>query len=63
MICSNDLKEALQDAIAKAGVQQYNAIAYLIKADVHKRFKTLDRLKRYAKHLDQKTITNIFNGL
>lgn len=63
MICSNDLREALQDAIAKAGVQQYNAIVYLTKAETHKKFKALDRLLRYSKHLDQKTITNIFNGL
>lgn len=63
MICSKDLKEQITTAIAKAGVQQYNAVVYLVKADIHKKFKTLDRLDRYSRHLDEATIKNIFNAL
>jgi len=50
-------------AIAKAGEQQYNAIVYLLKAENHKRFKTLDRLSRYKHFLSEETKRNIFNEL
>lgn len=61
MSCSPDLKEQILVATAKAGVQQYNAIVYLLKADVHSKFKILDRLTRYENFLDERTIKNIFN--
>ena len=63
MSCSPDLREQILAALAKASVQQYNAIAYLIKADVHTRFKHLDRLIKYENFLTEREIKNIFNAL
>lgn len=58
-----DLNTQIVAAIAKAGEQQYNAIVYLLKAENHKRFKTLDRLTRYKHFLSEDTKRNIFNEL
>ena len=63
MSYSKDLKTQITTAIAKAGVQQYNSIVYLLKTPNHRKIKHLNRLVRYENFLDCSQAKNIFNGL
>jgi hypothetical protein len=53
----------LTAAIAKAGLQQLNAIRYLTTPPSHKRFVFLNRLRKYGKYLDQTTYNQLMHDL
>ena len=61
MNCCND--STLTAAIAKAGIQQLNAIKYLAESPSHKRFVFLNRLKKYGKYLDKSTYNQLIHEL
>ena len=53
----------LTAAIAKAGLQQLNAIRYLTTPPSHQRFTFLNRLKKYRKYINPTTYNQLMHDL
>jgi hypothetical protein len=53
----------LTAAIAKAGLQQLNAIRYLMTPPSHQRFVFLNRLRKYGKYINESTYNQLIHGL
>lgn len=53
----------LNAAIAKAGVQQLNAIRYLMEPPKHQRFVFLNRMRKYKKFIDPTTYNTLIHDL
>lgn len=53
----------LNAAIAKAGIQQLNAIRYLFEAPSHQKFVFLNRLRKYKNFIDPTTYNALLHEL
>lgn len=53
----------LNAAIAKAGIQQLNAIRYLFEPPSHQQFTFLNRLRKYKNFIDPTTYNALIHDL